>query len=449
MLAERAIYFVIILLLTFAGIIWGLLDTRRIIEAPFLYATGMMIILCPQLYVAASGAIQVPDEAYRVYCIMVILCTVALYIGYFQTPAAQRRRPRSAKRRVLDHRRLYSLGLACGLAGIFGAYQLSRMGTITEFRGWAVYWLNLMALVVPGIILMLVAYVHAPRLARLVPVLFFLYLPLTWVFNSGRREVTLTLPLMIVMPFLIYKRNLRAPRWAIGVGFLVAFIVVYAFPQWRKSFDQHDYLATIRGNPPSVLFDNMLHGNNGNPLEITDGMIMTGARYELENYEYGKSLYNQVVQNYVPGSLIGYGLKNSLFIGRGVSQEWVSEVYNIPVASYTAKSGYEDLFSQFSFFGCIVMYLIGREFRKVHQSAMRDWDIRAIIFLCFFISFPACIAYGSITMNVSLAIPEIVLMLLAFRLCVKAEAVDSRRANPPHRRVFPESSAPRLFEKSI
>jgi hypothetical protein len=449
MLAERALYFFIIVLLTLVGLIWGLIDTRRIIEAPFLYATGMAIILCPQLYVAASGAIQVPDEAYRVFCIMVILCTVAFYAGYFQTPAGRGRKRRFEKRRVLDHKRLYLLGLICSAAGMVGQYELSRLGTITDWRGWPVYWLNLLAFLLPGIILMLVAYLHAPRLWRLVPPLILLYVPLTWVFDSGRRQAALTLPLVLVMPFLIYRRNLRVPRWAIVAGLLAAFVVVYAFPQWRKSFDQHDYLQTIRDNPPSTLIDAMLHGNKGDPLEITDGMIVTGARYELGNYEYGKSLYNQLIQNWVPGTLIGYGLKNSLFIGQGIGQEWVSEVYNIPVASYTAKSGYEDLFSQFSFFGCIVMYLIGRGFRKVYESAVRDWDVRAIIFLCFFISFPAGIAYGSIAMVVALSIPEIALMLVAFRLCVKVKTVQSLRPPLSRRRAFPDSSVAGLAVKGV
>jgi hypothetical protein len=158
---------------------------------------------------------------------------------------------------------------------------------------------------------------------------------------------------------------------------------------------------------------------SGQATEIGDGMIVTGARYRFGNYEWGMgSLYNQLIQNFVPGGLIGYELKDSLRSGVGVSQDWVTEAYGIPVAFYTAKSGYEDLFSQFSFFGCVVLYFIGRGFRKVHDAAVDDHDGRAVIFLCFFIWFPASIAYGALTGAVVLAIPQLALMLFSFRWCI-------------------------------
>jgi hypothetical protein len=56
MLPDRAISFFVIVILTLMGLVWGLINTRRVIQAPFLYATGMALILCPQLYVVASDA---------------------------------------------------------------------------------------------------------------------------------------------------------------------------------------------------------------------------------------------------------------------------------------------------------------------------------------------------------------------------------------------------------
>lgn len=423
MLPERAIAFFVIVILTLVGLVWGLINTRRVIEAPFLYATGMALILCPQLYIVASDGSRVPDEAFWVFGIMVVLCTAALYIGYFRRPKLHTSRPRSDELHAINHARLYGLGLAFALLGVFGYYKLSQMGTITVWRGWPVYWLNVLAFLVPGIILMLVAYVNAPTLLRLLPIVLGSVIPLTWIFGSGRRSATLTLPLVYAMPFLIYRKNFRVPRLAIVIGLVLGFIVVYAFPVWRDSFKERDYLQTLQDYPLSEIIDNMFSPSNDKPLEIADGMILTGARYQRGNYEWGSAFYNQLVQNYVPGSLIGYDLKNSFFKGNGVKGDWAKEVYGIPVAFYTSKSGYEDLFAEFSFFGCIVMYWIGRGFRRVHEAAVDRLDGRAVVFLCFFVTFPAGIAYGSIDALVVLAIPQILLMLIAFRWCIQQSQV--------------------------
>jgi hypothetical protein len=417
MLAERAIYFFVVLVLTLVGLVWGLIDTRRVIETPFLYSTGMALIVCPQMYIAASDATRIPYQAFWTFTVMVILCTVALWLGYFRQPSPTERS--HFKTRLVIPQRLYRFGLLTAFVGAFGIYKLTALGTITVWRGWPVYWLNIAVLTIPGITMMLVAYVNSPSIARLVPIIAFWLSQLPTIFDSGRRAATLTLPLVLALPFLIYKKNLRVPRWAVLVCLFLAYFVVYAFPVWRGSFKEHHYLQTMQDNPPSEIFNNLFDGNSSNSLEITDGMIVTGARYQLGNYEFGASLYNQLVQNYFPGSLLGQDLKSSLFISHGISQNWVKEVYGIPVAYYTAKSGYEDLFSQFSFFGCIVMYAIGRGFRKAHDAAVLRHDGRAVLFLCFFISFPAGLAYGSVLGAISLAVPQLCLMLIAYRWCTR------------------------------
>jgi hypothetical protein len=419
MLEERALYFFIIVILTLAGLAWGLLDTRRVIEAPFLYAMGSALILLPQLYVAASQGVRVPDQAYLVFCIMVILCTLALYLGYSVSPRQASKKTNHKKLLIVEPNQLYILGFVTAIAGSVGVFELGTLGTITAWRGWPVYWVTLSTFIVPGITLMMVAYICSPNLWKLLPVLLFTYVPLTAIFEYGRRSSALTLPLVFAIPLLLYRRNLRIPRWLIVLGLTCAFFVVYAFPVWRDHFKEHNYVQLFRDHPPSEIFDNLFADSRTDPLEITDGMIVTGATYARSSYEWGAGFYNMVIQNYVPGSLIGYDLKNSLFVGNGIGQGWVTEVYNIPVASYTSKSGFQDLFSQFSFLGCLITYLIGREFRRAHEAATQKRDARAIIFLCFFASIPAGIAYAPLTIVVALSLPEVLLMLVAFKWCVQ------------------------------
>jgi hypothetical protein len=419
---DRMVWLFTIMALTSVGLVWGLIDTRRIIEPPFLYATGMALILCPQLYPLAENPWRVPDEAFWVFNTMVVLCTIALYFGYLSRPrqlAGNLSRPRQ-----INHERLFRLGFIAAAVGTAGAYKVHAMGTVLEWRGWPVYWITLAGFIVPGLTLMLLAYVHAPTSLRLIPVILFSIYPFLWVADAGRRSAALTLPLVYATPFLLYKRAFRVPRSVVCAGLALGLVIVYAFPVWRTHFKSHDYFQVVENRPLAEIFaDTFVGDDEESHSEIGDGMIVAGARHQFGNYEWGViGLYNQLIQNYVPGSLIGYDLKDSFRIGEAGRNDWVYEAYGIPVVAHTAKSGYTDLFSQFSYLGCIVPYWIGRGFRRAHRSAVDMQDGMAAIFLCFFIQLPASIPYASLTGNLTLQLPLIFFMLIAFRWCVPSSS---------------------------
>jgi len=420
---DRIIWLIVISILTFAGLFWGLKDTRRIIEAPFLYATGLVLILLPQLYVTVNSPWRVPKEAFWVFCTMVVACSIAFYAGYFLNLKKSRKPKRSAIRRVVRDKRLFKLGLFIGALGIVGYLQLYRLGGLTEikvWRGWPVYWYTLSRLVLPGITMMLISYVQSKKIERLVLVLLFTIFPLLDILTAGRRSMTIELPIIYILPFLIYNRKIRIPRWAVCGAMILAFIVVYAFPYWRNEFKYGRYSQAVQDKPLSTIMSEMFSPQSDKVLEIVDGMIVTGAHYRLGRYEWGiNALYNSLIELYVPGSLVGYDLKKSLKIGRDAGIGWVTQAYGIPVATYTAKSGFADLFAQYSFLGAVIMFFIGKLFRGVRDAVVYRFDGRAIIFLCFFITLPASVAYGAILEGIMNELPTIAIMIFSFSWCVK------------------------------
>ncbi len=419
---ERDIWLIIIYLLTIGGLAWGLYNTRRIIKAPFLYAVGMALIICPQFYVATYNPWRVPDQAFRIFSIMVVLCTIALYWGHSKAGRAIIRQSYSppSYRWAIDDNRLFCLGLFISLIGTFGAVQLRSLGEIEGlWRGWPVYWHTLSTLVLPGISLLLISYFQSKKLYRLVLALCFSFFPFQAIVVLGRRSATFTLPFIYLFPLLLYKPKLRIPRWAVAGSLVLALIVVYAFPYWRGEFKEGRYLDVIRERPASEIVSDMFSGEQDNTLEVVDAMILTGAYYETNRYGFGiDRVYNSLVHRYVPGELIGRELKASLFLGEGVSKDWVSEVYGIPVAFYTAKTAFSEVFGEFSFFGCILFFYTGYFFCRAHHAATYYFDGRAIIFLCFFITFPAGLSYGSMLNYMVTQLPSILIMLFAFKWCL-------------------------------
>lgn len=426
MLLERELWFFLICALTAGGLVWGLVNTRRLIEAPFLYAVGMAIIICPQYYVATYHYWRVPDEAFRIFSIMVVLCTIALYWGYARGARWIKKQSYLPQHRwVINDFHIFYLGLFIALAGTFGAIQVRLLGEVREWRGWPVYWVTLAKLTLPGISLMLISYFQSRKLYRLILAVCLSIFPLLAITEHGRRAMTLTLPFIYLLPLLIYKPRFKIPRWAIIVSVIVAFIVVYAFPYWRGEFKEGRYFAVIREKPLTEILADMFVGERDRVLETIDGMVVTGAHYATNTYGFGIIIYNALVESYVPGSLIGRELKNSLFIGQGLSKDWVASVYGVPVSFYTAKTGFTELFSEFSFLGCILFFYVGYFFRKIHYAATYYFDGRAIIFLCFFITLPASLPYAGLFAGLVLQLPIIALMIWSFSWCLHKQILLS------------------------
>ena len=417
MILDREIWLNIIFFLTLFGIVWGLIDTKRIIQAPFLYAIGMLLILCPQLYIATFNSWRVPDEAFEIFCIMVVLCTIAFYWGYGSPPKSKDEE--NTKRWVIDDNRLFQLGLFVASLGSVGTIQISLMGEVQEWRGWAVYWVTLAKFIVPGISLILISFFQSKKKERLIFALIFSISPLMAIFGAGRRSATLTLPLVYLLPWLFYNPKARVPRWTVILFVIFGFIVAYAFPYWRGQFQYGNYVGVIQERPLSVIVEEMFSPDGDRVLEIIDGMITTGAHYRLENYGWGwRRIYNMLIELYVPGGLIGRDLKDSLRIGTGVGIDWVTEAYNIPVAFYTAKSAYTELFGEFSFYGSAVFFLVGRWYRQIYDAITHRFDGRAIIFMCFFGAFPAGFPYGAMIAGWLTQLPQVAVMLFAFHWCL-------------------------------
>ena len=422
---DRLFWLVVVSGLALVGLLWGLRDTRRVVEAPFLYAVGMTVLMLPQYYIAAAQWWRVPDEAYWVYSIMVLISSIAFYVGYFTQPRKIRGRRQRVRWKINDDR-LFKFGLIVGAIGSFGSIKLWQMGEVEVWRGWAVYWVTLSKLSVAAVFMVMISYAQSRRPARLLAALMLSVFPLIAVLEAGRRSMTILLPLMYIVPLYLYNPRWRVPRWSIITAGVLLFIVVYAFPYWRQHFATDGIVSSIQGRPLTSILTEMFSKEEHKTFETIDSMIMTGAYYHVGNYRWGFfTVYNLLVELYIPGGLIGRDLKESLFIGQGLGVEWIRDVYNIDVAYYTGKSAYAELFSEFSFFGALLFFAVGRVYRRARDSVVQDQDGRAIIFTCLFIAIPATLPWSQFLYGLATQLPVFAVMFLAWRRCVQKEVVAS------------------------
>ncbi len=422
---EREIWFLLVCTLTLGGLAWGLRDTRRIIEAPFLYAVGMLLIVCPQFYVATYNYWRVPEQAFRVFSIMVVLSSLALYLGYsIGSSKVKQQSSLAIYQWVINADNLFKVGVFISMLGTIGWLQVRSLENIDlllrgSLQGWPVYWYTLSSLTLSGITLIVIAYFQSKKQLYLICSILFSIIPMLAIVEYGRRSMTFNLPLIYLLPLLLFNPKLRISKWIIITALLASFLVVYAFPYWRGEFKEGRYFTAIREKPVTEIISDMFSEKNTKTLEVIDAMIVTGAHYQTNRYGLGiDRIYNSFIHRFVPGSLIGYDLKRSLFSNTGgVSQDWVSSVYGVSVARYTAKTSFSEFFAEFSFLGSILFFCIGYSFRRIHDLINYRFDGRAIIFLCFFITIPASLAYSGFLMTLVTRLPSLLIMLFVFKLC--------------------------------
>jgi len=422
-------------ILTAFGLAWGMVDTRRIIEAPFLFAVSMAVIVCPQLLVAALNPWRVPDEAFWVFCLMVVLCTVGLYAGYFLPRLPCRSGRRSDRVWAIDQHRVFQVGILIACIGTIGALKVYSFGHIEEWRGWPVYWYTLSKLTLPGVSLIVISYTRSGKSSRLLIATVLSVFPVIAILTAGRRSMTILLPMTFMVPLLLHDRRLRIPRWTIAAAISALLVVVYAFPYWRSQFADYGHLEAIRQKSIGDVVESVVSPDVDKTLEVIDAMILTGATYRMGRYDGGAvPLYNTLVQHYVPGSLLGHDFKDSLRLGSGMSVDWVQDAYGRPVASYTAKTAFADLFRSFWFAGSAVMALIGLGFRRLRNAALYRNDGRALICLCFFIVLPAYLPYSYLSQVIVLYIPHVGVMLLVFKYALSRQRISRLASSAPRAR---------------
>lgn len=403
------------MVLCLLGILWGLINTRRIIEPPFLYSSGLAILILPQLYFVLLNPNRVPQSGFYLFCAMVILCTIGLFLGY-----QKQRRPRTRYEWRLRDSRLIYFGFVVAFVGTVGYLQVYRMDEVSEWRGWPVYWITLAKLTLPGLTLLALAYFRRSSGLKLIWLIVFAFFPVLAVILYGRRSLTLLLPFVFLLPYMIQTPKFQPARTVVLAGLVGALIVVYAFPYWRGEFVDYSHAEALERMPVSEVIEEVFRRNSDKVMEIVDGIVVVSTVSELGIYDWRlKSVYNDFIKLYVPGGLIGYELKRSLLVEMPDLAQLARRTFGFDVAFYTAKTGFSDLFYKFWLFGCLFVFLVARLYRHMFDLIRYEKDGRAVLFIVFFFSFPASLTYDAPFYYLATQLPVIVVFVVALFFCVK------------------------------
>ena len=344
-----------------AILVWGWQRRDRMIQFPFVAAVVFLGWVTPQLFGLTSYPSR-PQGALEKTIFMAWLCLLASWAGYLFN-----RRPARLFEWRFDRRRLVWASVALSLLGAFFFYQVSLLAVdvIATFGGqWTgviTIYVFLARLLTVGFVMALLLHLAKPTWLTLITVLFGLLFYLDRILIHGRRADAVELCLMVLMALWFQRRWLPPRGLMIGV-FLLGALFVNSIGDYRSTMlgkDQYSW----SGAGVAKFFEIDFGGNLRDIVEgkqpsyeLSNAMLSIEAADRRVDFDYGVSLWNGFVQRYIPGQLLGPGVKRSLYIER---EDSARQLFGLVPHLGSTMTGLTDAFQSLWFFGASKFFLIG------------------------------------------------------------------------------------------
>ncbi len=396
----RIFYFLALLTISSWGIVWAMRERGRFFQYPALISAAMLGYILPQAWpIAAESrniAVYVPDEAYYPAMLYSAICVLLAYAGYSYY------QPRTIGHRVLyNPERLFRSGLILLVIGTIGSVSLnlyvgglfgfySKHGAyFIENRGVPVYLAFLARYTILGLSVCLIATLLRPNVWRYALFCIGLLYPLVGVIFLGRRHSFIILLALLFVPLFVF-RKIRPPRIVLLAAVFVGFLAVVLFPAYRANlaYDaDHKLLAEV--NPVETV-RSYLSGASGSYGTYEDtlalGFLGIGVFNSLDQFQFGGGVWNWIVQQYVPRTVFGSEVKESLKLNPGLWESRVTETFGYRVPFYYIIPGINTSFFDFGYFGAFGFFFLGRLFRMLYVKTTRDGDMRsALLYVSIFL----------------------------------------------------------------
>lgn len=351
---------------------WGLSRKSRLIQFPFLAAAVFLGWMFPQM-IGMSNLNNLPQGALEKTLIMAIFCLAASFLGYVIN---------SRPAKIFDWQLSYKRLLWCSLyLSALGAYFFITVNSLAadataEFGG---QWTGVITIYVffsrmlnVGFVIALIVHLNRPSKLALSIIIFDSLFYIHRIFILGRRAAMVELFLMLLLALWFNRKWVPSRTLVVAALFFGAMVV--------NSIG--DYRAVMLGDNTnkwsSVNFSDILNIDYlGNFQRIADGDAMNtellNAALTIEavdrtmNFDYGFSLWNAVVHNYVPAQIVGKDIKQAMVIDTGNSAQ---QVFWHEAHTGSTQTGLADAFNSFWFFGAIKFFLIGYIMNRWYRAAV-------------------------------------------------------------------------------
>ncbi|MEA1049011.1 hypothetical protein U5801_04180 [Lamprobacter modestohalophilus] len=362
---------------------WGMRERSRMIQYPFLVAAVYLGWMLPQLLGLLHDS-YLPEGALAKTIFMAILCLGALYWGYTTHP-----RPARLFWWRFDEQRLLIGSLVLSLLGAFFFFQVSRLAAeVTAATGgrWTgpITILNFFGrLLTIGMVIAIILHMIRPRWQTLLIIGFDLLFYLDRIIIKGRRAAMVELALIALMALWFHRRWLP-PRWAVIGGLIGGALLINSIGDYRATMLGEDRTSWSGAGLEDIMeidyVGNLESLVRGEALisDLKNAAMNIEAVDQLLVFDYWLTLWNQLVNSFVPGQWVGYDLKRSLMLD---FNNTARDYFGYLPHTGSTYTGLSDAFQSFWYFGAIKFFLAGLIMSRWYQAGFHGNIVAQMILM--------------------------------------------------------------------
>jgi hypothetical protein len=395
------------LLLTAMGLIaYGMWTPNGTIQYPFLAGAIVLGWMGPQ----AIGLLHdpaMPQGALAKVSFFGAACLIACLAGYRHG----QRGTFEAINWNFENKLLYWVSFLLSVVG--GLFYLEVRGLAEEaFETYSGQWSGSITiyyffsrLLTYGLLLAVVGHIQSPSKGWLVIIVFDSLFYLDRIIFQGRRTEMFEIALAIATFMWLYKR-VAIPKWLAALSIVLATLAVYSVGEYRGAVQFREKVDWKDVFDIEVI-DNFKEVLEKGGDEFRNAALIVEATDRTMWLDYGSSLWNMLVFQYVPGQLVGSSEKTSFMLD--LPDAAYAEFGHVPYTG-TTLTGFSDAFASFWYFGFIKFYLIAFIVGRLYNSAFRG-NLTACLLLMVTLT-PALLAYTHSTNWFFKDVPQIILFFI-------------------------------------
>jgi hypothetical protein len=348
-------------------LIWGVIRVERIYQYPFFMGIMFISFILPQVFSLCDKPGRITVEALERVLLVSCFCATCCWLGYQLKPNLKWI---SKLNIVLDERKLFRSGVALMIQGWFFNFLLSRTTIQTSsvngnWTGPATIYLFLSQVINIAFAIFFLQTLKRPSILGIICTVVS-GLPILSIVLGGRRQVTMTFLIIIGLSLFLVRRYIP-PRWIIVAGLLSITFLIPLFGELRGGF----WNLVFSGNWQDLLSSAQRAFNSqqkGDILELRNAALLIDAVIQTDTYGFGTGWWDAIIFQYVPGQIVGYGLKESLQF-KVLDFDVLSTLYGYHIPLGTTLTGIGDSFMEFGYFGCLCFFILGYIFKNLWISS--------------------------------------------------------------------------------
>ncbi|KLI63714.1 hypothetical protein [Aurantiacibacter marinus] len=374
----------------------GLLEPAGYLRAPTLMALVFLMWFAPQLLLLARDPI-VPRDAIVGLGFMATLCLLLATAGWYAAVARQRNRAlahRTPPPPKFSAMQLLPAVIALTVFSLGSNIVLEQMrpqyAGVSQWSGPITIVAFFAQMRIPALAASLLLVLRERNAFTMILAGINLLICVQVAFVFLRRSEMIDV-FVTVAAVLWFARRIRIPLPAVITGMMLFAVVVFSMAPLRQAQEK---IIAETGQTVSIINPQLwvrvdvgatLRRNAEIAHDVRNAAYLVQYMNDTDDYTYGGALWNRLVNQYIPGQLVGRELKKNLMAGTDpINTEYLANQYNFFFKTGTTPTGPGAAYRDLGYFGAFYFFLMTYILGVLYWKAMNRgffWQVAYVSLL--------------------------------------------------------------------